>query len=123
MERMIERADELKLPFQELVDAFGYADKFEGYPPNNAYIWLTLEHIWCSFDYRKEDVVDARETKGLWMAHICLFPMLENGGPIYGFDVIAGKKVFFELSCNSCHVEKFKTGSNSDHKNLKHQKP
>ena len=61
MERIIEGADELKLPFQELVDAFGYADKFEGYPPNNAYIWLTLEHIWCSFDYRKEDVVDARE--------------------------------------------------------------
>ena len=38
------------------------------------------------------DVVDARESKGLWMAHICLFPMLENGGPIYGFDIIAGKK-------------------------------
>jgi phycocyanobilin:ferredoxin oxidoreductase len=38
------------------------------------------------------DVVDARETKGLWMAHICLFPMLENGGPIYGFDIIAGEK-------------------------------
>ena len=37
------------------------------------------------------DVVDARESKGLWMAHICLFPMLENGGPIYGFDIIAGK--------------------------------
>ena len=26
------------------------------------------------------------------MAHICLFPNLTNGGPIYGFDVIAGKK-------------------------------
>jgi len=36
-------------------------------------------------------------------------------------DVIAGKKLFFELSCNSCHMEKFKTGSHSDHKNLKHQ--
>ena len=36
-------------------------------------------------------------------------------------DVIAGKKIFFELSCNSCHKEKFKTGSHSDHKNLKHQ--
>ena len=38
------------------------------------------------------DVVDARETKGLWMAHVCLFPELTNGGPIYGFDIIAGKK-------------------------------
>jgi len=38
------------------------------------------------------DVVDAREQKGLWMAHICLFPNLDNDGPIYGFDVIAGEK-------------------------------
>ena len=37
------------------------------------------------------DVVDARDTKGLWMAHVCLFPELSNGGPIYGFDIIAGK--------------------------------
>ena len=38
------------------------------------------------------DVVDVRETKGLWMAHLCLMPMLTNGGPIYGFDIIAGEK-------------------------------
>ena len=49
---------------------------------------------WSNMSIRRAhiDVVDARERKGLWMAHICLFPMLENGGPIYGFDVIAGKK-------------------------------
>ena len=37
------------------------------------------------------DVGDVREKKGLWMAHVCLFPGLTNGGPIYGFDIIAGK--------------------------------
>ncbi len=49
---------------------------------------------WSNMNIRRAhvDVVDARESKGLWMAHICLFPMLENGGPIYGFDIIAGKK-------------------------------
>ena len=49
---------------------------------------------WSNMNIRRAhvDVVDARETKGLWMAHVCLFPMLENGGPIYGFDIIAGKK-------------------------------
>ena len=36
-------------------------------------------------------------------------------------DVVAGKKIFFELKCNSCHTEKFKTGSYSNHKNLNHQ--
>mgnify|MGYP000980845468 FL=1 len=38
------------------------------------------------------DVVDVRDSKKLWMAHVCLFPELTNGGPIYGFDIIAGKK-------------------------------
>ena len=49
---------------------------------------------WSNMNIRRAhvDVVDARETKGLWMAHVCLFPMLENGGPIYGFYIIAGKK-------------------------------
>lgn len=37
------------------------------------------------------DVVDVRESKKLWMMHVCLFPELTNGGPIYGFDIIAGK--------------------------------
>jgi phycocyanobilin:ferredoxin oxidoreductase len=26
------------------------------------------------------------------MMHVCLFPELTNGGPIYGFDIIAGEK-------------------------------
>ena len=26
------------------------------------------------------DVVDVRETKGLWIGHLCLMPMLTNGG-------------------------------------------
>lgn len=60
MKSIIRRADELKLPFQELIDAFGFSDKFEGIFPQNSYIWLTLEHIWCSLDFRKEDVVKAR---------------------------------------------------------------
>ena len=48
---------------------------------------------WSNMSIRRAhvDVVDARESKGLWMAHICLFPMKKNGGPIYGFDIIAGK--------------------------------
>jgi len=36
-------------------------------------------------------------------------------------DVIAGKKLFFELSCNSCHTEKFVTGTHSDYDNLNQQ--
>lgn len=36
------------------------------------------------------DVVDARESKGLWMMHVTVMPQLDNDAPIYGFDVIAG---------------------------------
>ena len=48
---------------------------------------------WRSSTIRRAhlDIVDARETKGLWMLHLCCFPHPSNPGPIYGFDVIAGK--------------------------------
>lgn len=52
-----------------------------------------INRVWSSDSYRRAhiDVVDARETKGLWMMHCCIFPHLHNPAPIYGFDVIAGK--------------------------------
>lgn len=57
--------------------------------PHNGWI----NRVWKNKDVRRAhiDVVDARETKGLWMMHVCVFPDLTNDGPIYGFDVIAGK--------------------------------
>lgn len=52
-----------------------------------------VNRVWTSEKYRRAhiDVVDARETKGLWMMHCCVFPHIHNPAPIYGFDVIAGK--------------------------------
>lgn len=52
-----------------------------------------INRVWASDSYRRAhvDVVDARETKGLWMMHCCIFPRLNNNGPIFGLDVIAGK--------------------------------
>ena len=52
-----------------------------------------VNRVWCSDLYRRAhiDAVDARESKGLWMMHCCIFPHLHNPAPIYGFDVIAGK--------------------------------
>jgi hypothetical protein len=38
------------------------------------------------------DVVDARESKKLWMMHCCIFPKLSSDAPIFGFDVIAGER-------------------------------
>ena len=52
-----------------------------------------VNRVWTSKKYRRAhiDVVDARSSKGLWMMHCCIFPHLHNSGPIYGFDVVAGK--------------------------------
>ena len=58
---------------------------------NPEYGWVN--RTWKNKNIRRAhvDVVDVRDSKGLWMMHVCLFPELTNGGPIYGFDVIAGK--------------------------------
>jgi phycocyanobilin:ferredoxin oxidoreductase len=52
-----------------------------------------INKVWKSSRYRRAhiDVVDARNTKGLWMMHCCVFPHLDNPAPIFGFDVVAGK--------------------------------
>lgn len=52
-----------------------------------------INRVWTSNDYRRAhiDVVDARDSKGLWMMHCCVFPHLHNPAPIFGFDVVAGK--------------------------------
>ena len=52
-----------------------------------------INRVWSSDNYRRAhvDVVDVRESKGLWMMHCCVLPRLDNNGPIFGLDVIAGK--------------------------------
>ena len=52
-----------------------------------------INRVWANKSVRRAhiDVVDARDSKGLWMMHVCCFPDIHNDSPIYGFDVIAGK--------------------------------
>lgn len=52
-----------------------------------------VNRVWSGDAYRRAhvDVVDARDSKGLWMMHCCVFPHLSTSSPIFGFDVIAGK--------------------------------
>lgn len=49
---------------------------------------------WTSPDFFKEahvNVIDARDTRGIWMMHCCVYPHNHNPGPIFGFDIFAGK--------------------------------
>ena len=75
--------------------------------PNNGWI----NRVWANSSVRRAhiDVVDARDSRGLWMMHVCIFPVLNNDAPIYGFDVIAGKNKMtgafhdFSPSCDPDH--------------------
>ena len=66
-----------------------------------------VNRVWTSDCYRRAhiDVVDARETKGLWMMHCCVFPHTHNPAPIFGFDVIAGKN-----KITGCFIDYSPTG-------------
>ena len=87
-----ERLIKLEKEIIEVLDTHLVEYKEPGMDRFNKPGWTN--RTWSNMSIRRAhvDVVDARETKGLWMAHICLFPMKKNGGPIYGFDIIAGKK-------------------------------
>ena len=71
--------------------------------PENGWI----NRVWANDHVRRAHivVVDARESHGLWMMHVCCFPVLTNDAPIYGFDVIAGKNkmtgAFHDFSASS----------------------
>ena len=86
-DRLIECKDEIIDIFDERATEF----EEPGLDHFNNELWVN--RVWRNDDVRRAhiDVVDARDSKGLWMMHVCVFPVLTNGGPIYGFDVIAGK--------------------------------
>ena len=86
-DRLIECKDEII----NIFDASATEYQEPGLAHFNNDLWVN--RVWRNDDVRRAhiDVVDARESKGLWMMHVCVFPVLTNGGPIYGFDVIAGK--------------------------------
>ena len=66
-----------------------------------------INRTWRNKSIRRAhiDVVDARDTKGLWMMHVTVMPQLTNDAPIFGFDVIAGAKkmtgAFLDFSASS----------------------
>ena len=70
-----------------------------------------VNRVWTSDAYRRAhvDVVDARESRKLWMMHCCIFPHTHNPAPIFGFDVIAGPN-----KITGCFVD-FSPTADKDH--------
>jgi len=87
--KLIECQDEIINIFNEKATEYNEEGLDAFNQPDNGWI----NRVWANSSVRRAhiDVVDARDSKGLWMMHVCVFPNLNNDGPIYGFDVIAGK--------------------------------
>jgi len=88
-DKLIECKDEIIDVFEEHAEEIEEPGLSAFNQPDNGWI----NRVWSNDSVRRAhiDVVDARDTKGLWMMHVCCFPQLNNDAPIYGFDVIAGK--------------------------------
>ena len=88
-DKLIECQNEIINIFNEYAEEIQEEGLADFNQPDNGWI----NRVWANSSVRRAhiDVVDARDTKGLWMMHVCVFPQLNNDAPIYGFDVIAGK--------------------------------
>lgn len=53
---------------------------------------ILTDKEYTSLKYRRAhiSVIDARETKKLYLLHVTVFPQLNDPSPIYGFDIVCG---------------------------------
>jgi len=70
-----------------IISKMGMYDKYD---EGHDFPWDN--HLWRSVDFRRAhlDVVDLRDTRKLYMMHLCVFPHINDPAPIFGFDLIAG---------------------------------
>lgn len=55
--------------------------------------WPAISYGPCEKFRRADlDIIDAIGTRKLWMMHLVVYPHLDDGSPLFGFDVIAGPK-------------------------------
>lgn len=68
----------------------GHLNKHEFYDEGHQFPWEN--YLWRGEHFRRAhlDIVDARESKKLYMMHLCIFPHTNDPSPIFGFDIIAG---------------------------------
>lgn len=50
-------------------------------------------YLWKSDKFRRAhiEIVDATETKKMWVMHMCIFPNFGTNESIFGFDIVCGK--------------------------------
>ncbi len=67
-------------------------DEYDRYDEGHDFPWDN--HLWRGAAFRRAhlDVVDLRDTRKLYMMHLCVFPHTNDPAPIFGFDLIAGPR-------------------------------
>jgi phycocyanobilin:ferredoxin oxidoreductase len=50
-------------------------------------------YLWTDKNFRRAhvEIVDASESKKMWVMHVCIFPHYNCPDPIFGFDIVCGK--------------------------------
>ena len=80
--------------FQQLEDAASFfqskLSRYEAVDEGHSYSWPNFVYKSNAFRRAHLDIVDARESKKLYMMHLCIFPHVNDPAPIFGFDIIAG---------------------------------
>lgn len=71
--------------------------------------WINITSTPVGIRRAHMNVVDVRERKGLWMMHVCIMSEAGSDMPIFGFDVIAGRKKITGAFLD------FSPGTNKDH--------
>jgi len=83
-----DKIEELARNFEQQFNNTGELSKEE---LHHEYDWHNL--LWTSPRYRRAhvEVVDKRETHGIYILHTTVFPHLNDPSPIFGFDAVCGK--------------------------------
>ena len=64
--------------------------KFTPVDEGHRFSWPNYVYTGPNFRRAHLDIVDARDTKKLYMLHMTVFPNTDDPAPIFGFDIIAG---------------------------------
>jgi len=79
----------LELLHQEILEELS---KYELCKEDYKFSWPNYVFKDKSFRRAHLDIVDARDTRNLYMLHLCIFPNTNDPAPIFGFDIIAGPR-------------------------------
>lgn len=64
--------------------------RFTPLDEGHQFSWPNYVYTGLNFRRAHLDIVDARDTKKLYMLHLTVFPHTDDPAPIFGFDIIAG---------------------------------